>query len=94
MVGHTHADVDQKFSCLSKYLHKNSSFTMEGNNNTDIRMYIFVNYRQLAFRQLCTLAVHCEKCMCVCVYLSIYLCFSIRMYSRKRKFKIAKATFR
>jgi len=35
MVGHTHADVDQSFSCLSKYLQKNSSFTMEGDNNTD-----------------------------------------------------------
>ena len=30
MVGHTHEDIDQHFSCLSRYLRKNSAVTMEG----------------------------------------------------------------
>ena len=30
MVGHTHEDVDQTFSCLSRYLKKNSAVTLEG----------------------------------------------------------------
>jgi len=30
MVGHTHEDIDQHFSCLSRYLKKNSAVTLEG----------------------------------------------------------------
>jgi len=38
MVGHTHEDVDQSFSLLSRYLHKNSALSMEG--DTSIYSYI------------------------------------------------------
>ena len=30
MVGHTHEDIDQHFSCLSRYLRKHSAETLEG----------------------------------------------------------------
>lgn len=30
MVGHTHEDIDQHFSCLSRYLRKHSALTLEG----------------------------------------------------------------
>ena len=30
MVGHTHEDIDQHFSCLSRYLRKHSAVTIEG----------------------------------------------------------------
>ena len=30
MVGHTHEDIDQYFSCLSRYLRKHSAETLEG----------------------------------------------------------------
>ena len=32
MVGHIHEDIDQNFSCLSRYLKKNSAVTLDGNN--------------------------------------------------------------
>ena len=38
MVGHTHEDIDQRFSCFSRYLHKHSAVTMEG---TYIRMHLY-----------------------------------------------------
>lgn len=42
MVGHTHEDVDQSFSLLSRYLHKNSAVSMEG-TNTYVQA-IFMSY--------------------------------------------------
>ena len=30
MVGHTHEDIDQTFSCLARYLRKHDAFTMPG----------------------------------------------------------------
>jgi len=30
MVGHTHEDIDQSFSCLSRHLQKNDALTSEG----------------------------------------------------------------
>lgn len=30
MVGHTHEDIDQSFSCLSRYLRKHDALTMPG----------------------------------------------------------------
>lgn len=30
MVGHTHEDIDQHFSCLSRYLQKHPALTMAG----------------------------------------------------------------
>ena len=30
MVGHTHEDIDQTFSCLSRYLRKHDAVTMPG----------------------------------------------------------------
>ena len=30
MMGHTHEDVDQSFSCLSRYLRKHDALTMPG----------------------------------------------------------------
>ena len=49
MVGHTHEDVDQSFSLLSKYLHKHSAESMEGTNKnlialTLVRVLIIMVY--------------------------------------------------
>lgn len=33
MVGHTHEDIDQSFSCLSRYLRKNDALSMPGISN-------------------------------------------------------------
>ena len=30
MVGHTHEDIDQNFSCLSRLLRKNNALTLRG----------------------------------------------------------------
>ena len=30
MVGHTHEDIDQSFSCLSRHLKKHDAFTPQG----------------------------------------------------------------
>ena len=32
MVGHTHEDIDQTFSCLSRKLHENAALSMSGKN--------------------------------------------------------------
>jgi len=32
MVGHTHEDIDQMFSCISSYLRRNSIHDLQGNS--------------------------------------------------------------
>ena len=59
MVGHTHEDIDQSFSCLSRLLGKVDALTVEGTkflnpNLTDMHCYaIFVHesrYRATIYR--------------------------------------------
>ena len=33
MKGHTHEDIDQLFSCVSRHLHKENTFTLQGKSN-------------------------------------------------------------
>ena len=35
MVGHTHEDIDQSFSCLSRYLRKHDALTVSGEVNVE-----------------------------------------------------------
>ena len=36
MVGHTHEDIDQSFSCLSRYLRKHDALTMPGQSTLNV----------------------------------------------------------
>jgi len=38
MVGHTHEDIDQSFSCLSRHLQKNDALTSEGEGEAELHV--------------------------------------------------------
>ena len=48
MVGHTHDDIDQRFSCFSRYLKKHSAITMEG-TFINISSYLIIMQRYVQY---------------------------------------------
>lgn len=50
MVGHTHEDIDQSFSCLSRYLRKHDALTMPGKTVFifyTVKIYFISNYVEM-----------------------------------------------
>jgi len=95
MVGHTHEDIDQRFSCFSRYLHKHSAVTMEG---TMCIMYSLVQWYCNACRQFSLQLLQSSVCarmclcarMCVCVCMYVYFGSCIWTMACRESFDICK----
>ena len=48
MVGHTHEDIDQMFSCISTYLRRNSIHDLQGRVDRCMLIIFFVGFIHLA----------------------------------------------
>lgn len=60
MVGHTHEDIDQTFSCLSRYLRKHDALTMSG--ITEIKYIVFGDWHtQIVYNTpSCVQTIYCH----------------------------------
>ena len=53
MKGHTHEDIDQLLSCVSRYLHKKNAFTLQGKSNNYFSAFYVIVYFAIALLQAC-----------------------------------------